>query len=36
MYTHTGKFDWLLKASAPLYTAAKSVSGNVQHQLTKV
>jgi hypothetical protein len=30
-----GKFDWLLRASAPLYTAAKSVSGNVQHQLTK-
>jgi len=31
-----GKFDWLLKASSPLYTAAKTVSGQAQHQITKV
>jgi len=31
-----GKFDWLLKASSPLYSAAKSVAGSAQHQLAKV
>jgi len=31
-----GKFDWLLKASSPLYSAAKTVAGAAQHQLHKV
>jgi len=31
-----GKFDWLLKASSPLYSAAKTVAGTAQHQFAKV
>jgi len=31
-----GKFDWLLKASSPLYSAAKVVAGTAQHTLANV
>jgi len=31
-----GKFDWLLKASSPLYTAAKVVANTAEHQVVKV